>query len=126
MMSRLKDLLKPGGWVLANEPQGGNPLVRLSRKIREKIDSKYSTDQQEFSIEQLYAIFQEAGLTDIRIHPRGIFSTPFAEVILPFGRVATGLSRLACQADKLIERKFRSHLAKITWNAVAAGRKAVH
>ena len=41
-------LLKPGGWLVANEPHPGNPLIRLARVIRKRLDPHYASDQQEF------------------------------------------------------------------------------
>nr|NQU91186.1 class I SAM-dependent methyltransferase [Bacteroidota bacterium] len=123
LMDHMTSLLKPGGWIVANEPHGGNPAIRFSRAIRKKIDSKYSSKQVEFTISQLYNIFEGARLKEIKMIPQGIFSTPFAEVVMPLQKITTLISKCACSIDKIIERKYRYRLSNITWNIIAAGRK---
>jgi len=34
ILTKMAALLKPGGWVVANEPQSGNPLFQIARKLR--------------------------------------------------------------------------------------------
>ena len=38
-------LLNPGGWLVANEPHPANPLNSAARKMRKKIDTRYSEEQ---------------------------------------------------------------------------------
>jgi len=123
MMRHIESFLKPRGWILANEPHAGNPLIRSLRAIRKRIDSEYSSDQRELTIPQLLKIYRESKLEDIRIIPQGIFSTPFAEVVMPWQTVTTLLSRWACRADQVIEKNFGQHLNRVTWNIIIAGRK---
>ena len=44
----LSKILSPQGVIVINEPQAGNPIIGLLRKIRKKIDNNYSSDQVEF------------------------------------------------------------------------------
>ena len=37
-MQHIVGLVRPGGWVVANEPQPGNPLVQAARVLRKSID----------------------------------------------------------------------------------------
>lgn len=123
LMDHMVTLLKPGGWIVANEPHAGNPVIRLSRAIRKKIDSEYSSKQVEFTISQLHNIFEAAMLKEIKVIPQGLFSTPFAEVIMPLQKITTLISKCVCSIDKTIERKHRYRLSNITWNIIAVGRK---
>jgi 2-polyprenyl-3-methyl-5-hydroxy-6-metoxy-1,4-benzoquinol methylase len=123
LMDHMTSLLKPGGWIVANEPNAGNPAIRFARNIRKRIDSEYSSKQVEFTISQLYNIFKDARLKEVKMLPQGIFSTPFAEVVMPLQKITTLISKHACSIDKRIERKYRYRLRNITWNIIAAGRK---
>jgi len=123
MMNHMVSFLKPGGWIVANEPHSGNPIIRNLRKIRESLDPTYSSYQIEFSIPQLYKIYKEADLVEIEIIPQGIFSTPLAEVIMPFQKISTLISKCACAVDRAIERRNSRFLRHITWNVSIYGRK---
>ena len=116
-------LLKPGGWLVANEPHPGNPLIRLARVIRKRLDPHYASDQQELSAADLQRLYRRAGLVDIRIVPQGLLSTPFAEVILQPQAIMPGLAALACAIDAGLERRLGRRLQPFTWNVIAAGRK---
>ena len=120
-LTRLSRLLRPGGWLLANEPQSGNVLISVLRSIRKQVDDAYSADQDEFSAPELLDMYQRAGLTDIRVRPQGVFSTPIAEVTLPsFVRAAAGV---ACRVDSYLENRFPAALKYVAWNLIACGRK---
>lgn len=114
--------VKPGGWVVANEPQCGNPLVSAARMVRKRIDRGYSDEQTEFSRRELQTIFTQAGLADVRIRPQGVFSTPFAEVSVPLQPVTAPLSQLCCAADRVLEAAAPNLLLPVAWNLIAAGR----
>lgn len=123
-LATLARLVKPGGWVVANEPQSGNPLVGLSRTIRKRIDRAYSNEQTAFSRREMRAIFEQAGFTEVRIRPQGVFSTPFAEVTMPLQPVVAPLAGLACLTDRVLEGAAAPLLIPIAWNLIAAGRVA--
>lgn len=121
-MLHLTKLLKPGGCLLANEPQPGNPLIRAARKVRKRVDNAYSDDQRELSARELQEVFEAAGLEDVRIFPQGVFSTPFAEVVLKPGILVRPMSAMACAVDTLLESTLGPILRPISWNLVASGR----
>jgi len=122
MASALK-FLKPLGWVVANEPNQENPAVRVLRMIRKKVDSHYSPSQISFNRSQLIEIFEGSGLAMIKTRPQGIFSTPFAEMIMPLQKVTTLLSHYACLFDKILEKKSFEAIWYMSWNIIIAGRK---
>ena len=115
-------LLCPGGWVAANEPQPANPVIQLARALRKRIDPAYSEDQCTLSAGRLRSLLEAAGFDSIRIAPQGLVSTPFAEVPAPVQWLTAPLARLACRADRLLERP--AAVARwLSWNLVAAGRR---
>jgi SAM-dependent methyltransferase len=77
MMTRAVELLAPGGWLVANEPQPGNLLIHLARQVRKRVDRGYSADQAELSLQEIGGLYRRAGLTDLRILPQGLLTTPF-------------------------------------------------
>jgi SAM-dependent methyltransferase len=121
-LRHIKSLTRSGGWIVANEPQPGNPLVSLARGIRKRFDENYSTDQVEFSAGQLRKIFLDAGLSDIRIVPQGYLSTPLAEVALPLQRALTGVAELSCLLDRGLEAMIGNWGNRLSWNLIIAAR----
>ena len=122
-MAHLLKFLKPGGWLVANEPHPGNPLISLARAVRQKIDRQYSSDQQPLSAADLRRLYGRAGLVDIRVTPQGLLSTPFAEVIVSPQAIMRVFSSLACALDASLTRLVGRLLQPLTWNLIAAGRK---
>lgn len=121
-LSRLKGWLRPGGVIAANEPQSGNKLISMLRNVRKKVDSAYSDEQLEFSAAEMTAMYQTAGLEDVRIVPQGIFSTPFAEVAMPLQPLVAPLSAAACAVDRFLEMRLERALTPLSWNLIATGR----
>lgn len=115
--------LKPGGWVVANEPQSGNPLFQAARKIRMNLDPHYSDEQAQYDRRQLAEMFHQSGLGDVRIRPQGLFSTPMAEVALPLQEVMEPISACLCALDGAIERLLADRIAWPFWNLIVAGRR---
>lgn len=116
-------LLKPGGWLIANEPHPGNPLIRLARVVRKRLDPNYAREQQELAAAELHRLYRQAGLVEIRLLPQGFLSTPFAEVTLQPQALMQRLAALACALDAGLERRLGRLLQPLTWNVIAAGRK---
>ena len=123
VLRHMVDLLVPGGWLIANEPQSGNPIVRFARLVRKKVDAKYSSDQRELSAAELLSLFLQVGLTDLKLVPQGLFSTPFAEVVMRPQFIVGPISRYACLIDSGLERMIGSCLRFVSWNLIMAGRK---
>ncbi len=121
---KCRDLLKPGGYLVANEPHPGNPLIQGLRKIRTAVDSTYSEEQVFLSPEFLQQEYARAGFSDIRTVPQGYFSTPFAEVILKPQFLFSLLCKMACVMDRCIEPANNRLLQKLSWNVIACGRAA--
>lgn len=115
--------LKPGGFFVVNEPQPSNPLIHILRKIRAKVDNHYSDEQCELDEFTLKKRFQKAGLIEVRSHSQGIFSTPFAEVIIKPEFIINALSLLVCHLDYIFEKNFDKTIKRISWNLVVTGRK---
>jgi len=122
-MQQLVGALKPGGWLLSNEPQPGNPLVRAARRLRKRMDNDYSDEQDQISAKLMRTIYEAAGLKEIAIVPQGLFSTPFAEVPMGPTWLTRPIAKACCLLDSAAERSFGPLLGRVSWNLIAAGRK---
>lgn len=124
VLNHIVDWLTPDGWLVVNEPHPTNPLFSYARRVRKRIHKDYSSEQDEISGEQLSRMLIEAGLCDVILTPQGLFSTPFAEVIVRPLILARPLAIAACMLDRTLEKMARPMLHKLSWNLIAAGRKA--
>lgn len=122
-VSRMFDWLVPGGWLVANEPQPGNPLVRWARGVRKSTDEDYSDEQLQLTGSEIKSWYEAAGLTDLRIQWQGVFSTPFAEARLKPAWLMGPVAALACASDRAVERFAQRLLPRISWNVIVAGRR---
>jgi SAM-dependent methyltransferase len=93
ILRNMSGYLKPGRWI----------LVQYSQK-------------------QLTDMFHSAGLSDVQVMPQGLFSTPLAEVALPFQGLLAPISTGLCALDGVIERCVGGSLAWPFWNLIVAGR----
>lgn len=114
--------LKPDGLIIANEPHSGNPFVRFARSMRARLEAVYSSEQDQYSTQQMIEIYRQAGLGDISVFSQGYFSTPFAEMPMPVQAIARPAARLACAIDKVVE-KYVNSANPCSWNLIAIGRK---
>ena len=120
---RIVEMLKPGGWLVVNEPQSGSVFVNIARRIRTALDRDYSSDQRPFSHQRLRGLFASQNLAQVRVLPQGLFSTPLAEIpakpVVIFGAVAKVLVFL----DAWCERSLSRWMRPFSWNLIAAGQK---
>lgn len=123
VVHQLVTFLKPGGWLIANEPHPANPLVSLARLVRKRMDRHYSSEQIQLSARQLKAAYARAGLVKIKARPQGLFSTPFAEVAMKSQWLAEPLSKVACLLDVAADRALGKLLLWTAWNVIVAGRR---
>jgi SAM-dependent methyltransferase len=124
VVRKLTERLRPGGWLAVNEPQSANPFIGAARRLRKALDSAYSDDQLALSARAMRRQLEEAGLRDVRLRPQGLVSTPFAEIPLGPTRFTVPLVRLLCGVDRMLERGASWPLRFLSWNLVAAGRRA--
>lgn len=122
-MAQLVRTLKPGGWLLANEPQPGNPMIRAARSIRKRVDATYSDEQDQLSAQALRGLYERAGLGEIDVIAQGLLSTPFAEVPLGPTWLTRPIAQAASVCDTAIERVLGRALGRVSWNLVARGRR---
>ncbi|MCI5135248.1 MAG: class I SAM-dependent methyltransferase [Candidatus Electrothrix sp. AW2] len=117
-------LLKPGGFLVVNEPQPANVIFQCLRHVRAKVDMSYSAEQEQLDATELLRLFSESGLFNVMCHPQGFFSTPFAEVMLRPQFLTHMISKAACALDSLLERHPTGVMKRIAWNIIVSGQKA--
>lgn len=118
----LRTVAKPNGWLVAIEPSGSNPIVQLLRKLRTKVDTKYSVDQRYFSKKELILLLKSAGFRDIIITGQGFFSPPFAQVIMRPQWLFYPLSRFFTLIDKFLDTHLSKSFKFLSWNYVIQAR----
>lgn len=119
----LSKILSPQGVIVINEPQAGNPIIGLLRKIRKKIDNNYSSDQVEFTKDEICSIFQNCGYK-VETYSQGILSTPLAESRFLPGFIGLPLAWVAITLDPILEKILSIlSLKKLTWNIVVHARR---
>jgi trans-aconitate methyltransferase len=122
-LRRLRGRLRPGGFLAANEPQSGNPLLQAARGIRTRIDPAYSADQRTFGAAALFRMLVDSGFDRVDVRPQGFLSTPFAEVPLGPAAWTRRLAAAACRIDAATEDALGPWLEPLSWNLVATGRR---
>lgn len=121
-LEQMKQRLRPGGVIVANEPQRGNPLISVLRRIRMRTDAKYSDDQVEFSAAEIERIFSDCGF-DTRIFPQGVLTTPLAETRFLPSIVGFPLSLICRWLDPALEAVLSvTGLRRLAWNVVILAR----
>jgi SAM-dependent methyltransferase len=121
-LARLRTLLSPGGAVVVNEPQRGNPAVSALRWVRKRVDPSYSSDQVEFSEGDLRQVFDRAGYS-VRMIGQGVASTPFAETQPLPEPLSLAFARLATRLDAGLEDHLSETAARrLAWNLIAVAR----
>jgi len=124
VLTRLSSCLAEGGVLLANEPQKGNPLIVLMRRIRKRVDPEYAMDQIEFSERELEEVFTRCGYT-IQLFPQGFLSTPLAETRILPRLIGIPLAWLVRVVDPILEAVLSGRLLrKLAWNIVVEARVA--
>ncbi len=123
IVDKCATLLKEDGWLVVNEPQPDNPIINRLRSVRARVDSTYSEEQDELRGSELAALFEKAGLKNIRQRPQGMASTPFAEVVLSPALLSLPVCWLANQFDLCAESLAPGLIRSLTWNVVVAGQR---
>ncbi len=63
------------------------------------LDKNCTDEQLQYDKRQLAEMFHRAGLSEIRIMPQGLFSTPLAEVAMPLQGLMSSISAALCALD---------------------------
>lgn len=121
-LEKMVSWLRPGGYLVANEPQPGNPMVHVARRVRARRDTSYSSEQVELDARQLRSMLEGAGIEGIEISAQGFLSTPFAEVVLKPYCIMAPLARAACTADGWLEKAHPSWTQRLSWNLIVRGK----
>jgi trans-aconitate methyltransferase len=123
-LTRSCALLRPGGFLVVNEPQPANVIFQLLRHVRAKTDDSYSAEQKQFDAAELMHLFSQTGLLNVMGYPQGFFSTLFAEVVLRPQILTHSISRAACALDGLLEKHLTGVMKRFAWNIIVSGQKA--
>ncbi len=122
VMDALCRLAKPAAWLAAFEPNNGNPVFQLLRRLRQRVDPHYSAEQRFFAPHELDGLLRRHGFTEIDLSFQGFCSPPFAEVVLRPQAVFAPLSRLATGLDRLLDGRRSTPWRLLSWNLVARAR----
>ena len=123
VIKSLSRILNSNGIIVVNEPQAGNPLIGLLRKIRKKIDNNYSADQVEFTEDEIHSMFKKCG-HETETFAQGVLSTPLAESRILPRFVGMPLAWIALILDPILEKLLSLlSLKKLTWNIVVHARQ---
>lgn len=122
VMESLIRLAKPGGFLVAVEPQNGNPVIQSLRFLRGIIDSTYSREQHFFSRHELVTLLERHGLCDVETVYQGYLSTPFAQMVFPWQGLVAPLSKAAIAMDEVFQRYLPKLVRRLSWNIVVRAR----
>lgn len=118
ILSNVKQFLTKDGTVIINEPQRGNPLITFFRFLRKRLDKNYSSDQVEFSEQDLIEIFSNSGYK-INIYSQGFLTTPLAETTLLPRIIGLPLIYILKTMDQFFEKTIKNKLLrKFSWNII--------
>lgn len=119
VMATLRRVSKPGGRLVAIEPQSANWLIQGLRRVRMKLDRNYSAEQHFFTKHEMEEVLRKADINDIRVDYQGFLTPPFAQVVLNpqalFGPVSRLVTNLEGAAQAILP-------GPLSWNLVAYGR----
>ena len=118
----LRRSAKPGAWLVAREPQRGNPIIQVLRWIRMRVDASYSSDQVFFAKRELIDVLHAAGLQDIDVRFQGFLTPPMAQVVLEPLWLTVPLARLLVSLEGIVETVMIGPLARLSWNVTAYAR----
>ncbi len=118
IMTALKRIAKPGAVFIAIEPIDVNPIVQLLRWIRGKVDPSYSEEQHFFSSKELKDLMIKNQLCNISLQYFGLFSKPFAEVIIYPQFIFKHVSRLFVKIDNIIDKLCPIILKFSAWDVI--------
>lgn len=122
ILAHIVSFLKPGGVLVANEPQSGNPLIQGLRKLRTKLDKAYSNDQVQLLPNDLKVLYESVGLKNVQVFGQGYFSTPFAEVVLKPSWIFIPVIKFIVNIDQYLFKNIPKSKS-ISWNLITHGLK---
>ena len=118
LLLHIKQFLKKDGAIIINEPQRGNPIISFLRYIRKQFDKDYSSDQVEFSEQELISMFEDSGF-NVNVFPQGFLTTPFAESTFIPRVIGLPVIYILRILDQFFERIFNNKfLRKLAWNII--------
>lgn len=124
VVDSLHKLSKPGAYLVAIEPQQGNPLIQFLRRVRGLIDPAYSREQIFFSQQELRDLLPEHVFNEVHLQHQGFLTPPFAQVTMRPDAIFVPICRGAVRGDAWLQVHLPESLAKLSFNLVAIGRFA--
>lgn len=121
VMDSLVRIAQSGAALVAIEPQNGNPVLQMMRRVRAYMDPSYSSEQVFFSERDLTDLFAGHGITHLRIDYQGFLAPPFAQVIVHPQTLFVPMSRMASRIDSWFTTHVPRLLRKLSFNIVIIG-----
>lgn len=122
VMRSIKNVAKSGAYLVALEPQSGNPFVQFLRWVRGKVDNSYSSEQIFFSENELRGIMTRNGLHEIEIEYQGFFSPPFGQASFLPKKLGYLASAFSVWLDKMADDHLPLPFRSLSWNIVVRAR----
>lgn len=122
-VKNLYRMLKPGGWVVAQEPRRGNPLFGIMRSIRMRLDKTYSAHQQFYKRDELYRMFDAAGFERIETRAHGYLIPPLSLVVLNPQWIFRPLAKAAARVDRVLAGLMPR--SRLSWNLTLYAQRPV-
>jgi SAM-dependent methyltransferase len=117
-MESLRALAKPGANFIAIEPQCGNPLIQVLRRVRGSVDKNYSNEQIYFDPKELDSLLAEVGMTNRNLEYQGFLTPPFSQAALRPEFIWNRLSKCAVLCEPIVEKILPKILQFLSWNVV--------
>ena len=126
MLLHIKQFLKKDGAIIINEPQMNNPIISFLRYLRKNLDKNYSSDQVEFSEQELINMFVDSGYS-VNIYSQGFLSTPFAETTFFPRIIGLPVIYILKVLDQFLEKIFNNKFfRKFSWNIIVEAKLIEH
>lgn len=111
ILKKIKTIGNDNSIYLFAEPQNGNPLINLMRKMRKLMDKNYSKNQKYFSKKELSDILTRNGYCIELIRYHIYLSGPFSQIILKPRFIFMFIAKIILKVDTILNKIFNNRLS---------------